>query len=163
MMTASVKLRIFSAFAALVMMITVFYMSAQNGEKSASLSGGVTDSILSKTDSEFDTLPDEEKIVKADNFGHILRKVAHFCEFFVLGGIFAVFMFTFDIKRLNSAVIAAQAGIIYALSDEIHQYFVPGRGCRFTDVLIDCAGVVCAVALVTLLCLVIDKRSSRKA
>ena len=29
---------------------------------------------------------------------------------------------------------------LYALSDEIHQYFVPGRACRILDVLIDTSG-----------------------
>ncbi len=29
---------------------------------------------------------------------------------------------------------------LYALSDEIHQFFVPGRACRILDVLIDTLG-----------------------
>lgn len=29
---------------------------------------------------------------------------------------------------------------LYAISDEIHQYFVPGRACRVFDVLIDTSG-----------------------
>lgn len=31
---------------------------------------------------------------------------------------------------------------LYAVSDEIHQYFVPGRACRLFDVLIDISGSV---------------------
>lgn len=31
---------------------------------------------------------------------------------------------------------------LYALSDEIHQYFVPGRACRVFDVIVDTAGSV---------------------
>lgn len=29
---------------------------------------------------------------------------------------------------------------VYAVSDEIHQLYVPGRGARAADVLIDCSG-----------------------
>jgi VanZ family protein len=38
--------------------------------------------------------------------------------------------------------------ILYAVTDEIHQHFVPGRDGRATDVLIDAAGVVVGVCLV---------------
>lgn len=31
---------------------------------------------------------------------------------------------------------------LYALSDEIHQYFVPGRACRVFDVIVDTSGSV---------------------
>ena len=33
-------------------------------------------------------------------------------------------------------------GVAYAMTDEIHQLFVPGRSCQVTDVLIDSAGVL---------------------
>ncbi|MBU2258703.1 MAG: VanZ family protein [Candidatus Omnitrophica bacterium] len=32
--------------------------------------------------------------------------------------------------------------MLYAVSDEIHQYFVPTRGPSLEDVLIDCAGII---------------------
>lgn len=32
---------------------------------------------------------------------------------------------------------------LYACSDELHQYFVPGRSCRFFDVCVDSAGAFC--------------------
>lgn len=38
---------------------------------------------------------------------------------------------------------------LYAVSDEVHQCWVPERGGRVTDVLIDCIGVLAAGCLVT--------------
>lgn len=35
----------------------------------------------------------------------------------------------------------------YAASDELHQFFVPGRSCQLRDVLIDTAGVVAGVGI----------------
>lgn len=38
-------------------------------------------------------------------------------------------------------------GVLYGLSDEIHQYFVPGRFCDWTDLLADSAGVALGILL----------------
>lgn len=148
MNSGTYRLRIISAAAALIMMTAIFYMSAQNGETSASLSGGVTETILEKTDPDYSNLGNEDKTRLSEHIGFIIRKLAHFCEFFILGGIMAVFAFTFDISGWLAALYPLLGGTIYAVSDEIHQYFVPGRSCKFTDMLIDCAGVICACALI---------------
>ena len=34
---------------------------------------------------------------------------------------------------------------LYAISDEIHQYFIPGRTCRFRDTLIDLTGILIGI------------------
>lgn len=36
---------------------------------------------------------------------------------------------------------------LYACSDELHQYFVPGRSCRFFDVYVDSTGAFCGALL----------------
>ena len=41
-------------------------------------------------------------------------------------------------------------GIVYATSDEIHQYFVPGRACMIEDVFIDTLGVILGILLIML-------------
>lgn len=39
-------------------------------------------------------------------------------------------------------------GILYAATDELHQYFVPGRSCDFTDWLADIAGLACGALII---------------
>lgn len=39
---------------------------------------------------------------------------------------------------------------MYATSDEIHQYFVPGRACMVEDVFIDTLGVILGILLIML-------------
>ncbi len=39
-------------------------------------------------------------------------------------------------------------GVIYAASDEIHQYFVPGRSCDPIDFIVDSAGLAVGIFLV---------------
>jgi VanZ family protein len=40
--------------------------------------------------------------------------------------------------------------VIYGVSDEVHQAFVPGRSATFFDVLVDAAGAAAALAALTL-------------
>ncbi len=69
----------------------------------------------------------------------VLRKIAHFCEYAVLGGLL--------LRALGRELVAVAAGALYAASDELHQHFVPGRHAAFRDVAIDAAGVVAGVLL----------------
>ncbi len=44
-----------------------------------------------------------------------------------------------------AAVLAPSIGILYGISDELHQFFVPGRMSSVADVLFDALGVILAV------------------
>ena len=67
----------------------------------------------------------------------ILRKLAHSAEYAVLGLLL--------VRALAREVTAFAAGVAYAISDEIHQHFVPGRHASPLDVAIDAAGVLLGV------------------
>jgi VanZ family protein len=69
----------------------------------------------------------------------VLRKIAHAAEYAVLGALLA--------RALRSPGVAALAGVLYAVSDEVHQAFIPGRLGSPIDVAIDAAGVVAGVVL----------------
>ncbi|MEX2210401.1 MAG: VanZ family protein [Gaiellaceae bacterium] len=63
----------------------------------------------------------------------VLRKLAHFAEYAVLG---------FLLVRASAALPAFALGVLYAVSDEFHQSFVAGREGAARDVAIDAAGVL---------------------
>jgi VanZ family protein len=72
---------------------------------------------------------------------HLVRKAAHFTEYLILG----LLLFNgFVSKRAlaRAFFLALAAGVCYAVSDEIHQLFVPGRTGKVTDVLIDGTGIL---------------------
>lgn len=69
----------------------------------------------------------------------VLRKLAHFGEFGILGWLL--------LRALSDVPAAMLAGASYALTDEVHQIFVSGRQGSPVDWLIDTAGVVAGVAL----------------
>jgi VanZ family protein len=69
----------------------------------------------------------------------VLRKIAHAAEFAVLGALLA--------RATERAGLALVLGVLYAVSDEVHQSFVPGRLGSPVDVAIDAVGVVVGVAV----------------
>jgi VanZ family protein len=69
----------------------------------------------------------------------VLRKIAHFCEYAVLGALL--------LRAVDRQPLAVAAGVAYAATDELHQHFVSGRHAAFRDVAIDAAGVLTGVLL----------------
>lgn len=70
----------------------------------------------------------------------------HFFEYLLLG---FLLMYSHGTTQPGRAAMAAGGiGILYALTDEWHQRFVPQRDGSLSDWIFDSAGVVCAVALV---------------
>ena len=57
---------------------------------------------------------------------------------------------TYKIKENWRMILSILLGMIYAVSDEIHQSFTPGRSPRIADVYIDTLGVILGVLLILL-------------
>ena len=51
------------------------------------------------------------------------------------------------IGRKGDAALAIVVGVVYAVFDEVHQYFVPGRACQLRDMIIDICGVSAGVLI----------------
>ena len=68
-----------------------------------------------------------------------LRKLAHAAEYAVLGALL--------LRATHRAGLAFTLGLVYAVSDELHQALVPGRQGSPVDVAIDAVGVGLGVAL----------------
>jgi VanZ family protein len=71
--------------------------------------------------------------------------LAHFTEFAVLASLLAWALAPALGRR--AFVVAAAVAVLYAIADEFHQSFVPGRDADPLDVLVDWAGVTVAVTL----------------
>jgi VanZ family protein len=75
-------------------------------------------------------------------WAHVL---AHFCEYAALAALW-IWALAPLIGR-TAWPVAAGIAFAYAISDEIHQGFVPGRVSDPFDVLVDAAGIAAALAL----------------
>ena len=83
-----------------------------------------------------------------DNAAFIVRKTGHFLEYLVLGVVLCLTARSFERKRSVPLWIPWAVGTAFAVTDEIHQYFVPGRSCELRDVVIDGFGVAVGVLIV---------------
>jgi VanZ family protein len=73
----------------------------------------------------------------------VLRKTAHAGEYAILGALLYR-----AVRREPAAIVL---GSLYAVTDEVHQSFVSGRHGSPLDWLIDTAGVIAGVAVMSLL------------
>ena len=69
----------------------------------------------------------------------VLRKIAHAAEYAILGALL--------VRATGRAGLAFTLGALYAISDEVHQSFVPGRLGSPLDIAIDAIGVAAGVVL----------------
>ena len=86
-----------------------------------------------------------------DYAGRLMRKSAHFIAYLILG--FLVSHTREDEMPATTASVWKRRGcsllfcVAYAISDEFHQLFVPGRGPLLKDVLIDGSGAALGIML----------------
>lgn len=59
-------------------------------------------------------------------------------------------------------LVSLLAGLLYAVSDEVHQLFVSGRAGRVTDVLIDFIGYAAGFAILLWMRRVLARRADRR-
>lgn len=84
----------------------------------------------------------------SDSGGHgLLRKLGHFTEFACLGWLLGWLTGMCLPKISRSVTLSVVCGFTVGCIDELIQNFVPERGPRFTDVLIDTAGAATGIIL----------------
>ena len=144
----------------------IFIMSSKPADESGALSLSIDYNLCRLFRPDFDSLPEEEQFKIAAKLDHIVRKTAHFLEFSVLGALLFADFALFGIKRGFCILFAFFSGAAAAVSDEIHQAFVPGRSCEAADMFIDSGGVLsgCLIAfLIFLLIISVKKKKEQKA
>ena len=83
--------------------------------------------------------------------GGLLRKLAHFTEFLTLG-LCLRWLWGMIIPRLSKQLLCSLgAAFVVACIDETIQIFVPDRGPGIKDVMIDTAGAVLGIIILTLI------------
>lgn len=139
---------VLSAFLVAAILCMIFCFSAANATHSSHLSEGVCIRLVREVSSVFPEQFSKEKMLKiAAIIEFPIRKCAHFSEYAVLSITVNLYLWVcFRMERLLEAKkwkILLRAEVfcaLYACSDELHQYFVPGRSCRFFDVCVDSTG-----------------------
>ena len=115
---------------AVIIMGIIFFFSSQTGDESTA----VSDEVISVTAGG--------DMVGTELITVIVRKSAHFLEYAALGAMvcFGLRGIGDEKKQGRRIVFSGLFGGLYAVTDELHQYFVPGRACMARDVLLDICG-----------------------
>ena len=131
---------------AIIWMGVIFMFSAQVSDESKSSSNKVTSAVVNTVISiKKENISEEkrQKIIEDKTF--IVRKTAHFTEYFILGLILILYFQTKEKLTTKYIILAIIFCVLYATSDEIHQLFVDGRSCKIIDILIDTCGSSLAI------------------
>lgn len=125
-------------------MVVIFVLSAQNSSQSGNTSGMIVRWFLSLLYRGFGGFSPERQAELLEVWHLVIRKGAHFTEYAVLAMLIANALLVCEKLRWFVPVAVSAA---YAVTDEIHQYFVPGRACRLLDVGIDTCGALFGTAV----------------
>ncbi len=171
------KRRKIHLWCSIAVMVLIFVHSAMPADLSSAESGFIVDFLMKRFAALFGNNPETASFV--------VRKCAHFLEYTLLGFCFTLTAADYrpvlrepgidsdsnpggDPGRdpggnpggapIISVLIPWAAGTLYAVTDEFHQRFVPGRSCELRDMCIDSCGVAAGVLLANILILLKKRR-----
>ena len=145
--------------AVLAVAVAIFLFSAQDAHQSTEVSHGLIEQIVGWYTKFFGIPCSTGTLIQISGFwDHFVRKLAHFSIYTLLGLCCcnACYQTFFQLKK--SFGFSLLAGSLYAISDEIHQSFVPGRSCQLSDMVLDSCGVMFGILLFCTLYAIITKR-----
>ena len=147
------KIKIFRIMMTIALLFTLFIIfgfSSQNGTQSKGISTKVSEIILnfSNTYKKAD-INEQTRMLNRTNA--IIRKLAHFSIYTLLGLEIMGLMTKTKLKDKTRILITIGLGMSYAILDEFHQSFSPGRTPKVTDVYIDTLGIILGALLVILI------------
>jgi VanZ family protein len=135
------KRKYFRWFLVIAWMTVIFMFSSQSGESSNENNRFVV-YIFNLLGLDLDKV-----LGGLSNF--IIRKAAHFTEYFILYLLLYRALME-DYNKRKALLVSLLGTFLYACSDEIHQAFVPERGPSFRDVLVDTSGGLLSMVLIYL-------------
>lgn len=146
------KLRLVLALVCWLLIALLLYIiygfSTQTGDESASLSLKVTQFLAPRLNGNFASLSRSQQNAVIDYLHPIVRKLAHFSEYALLGALItcAALCHIWELwARVTVAVICSGAA---GLIDELSQLFTPGRAGSLRDSAIDFCGAVLGIAVI---------------
>ena len=78
---------------------------------------------------------------------HIVRKLAHFCEYMLEGFLLMLCMRVYTRQYIWHISVPMLGGVLTAMADETIQIYSPGRSSQVTDVWLDSAGVLVGILI----------------
>ena len=147
--------QVLSFLPALLIMVAIFRFSSQNADDSSTESIRITQELLCviRDRLRLSWTPSQLSLyIERSEF--FIRKLAHFSEYAALGLSLILPLCAFYSGSFKKKTLFLTSWIIciaYAASDELHQFFSPGRSPQIRDVVIDSFGALAGILLGLLL------------
>lgn len=120
----------------------IFGLSAQPAAESGALSHGVTEMLVNFVKR---MVPSAD--ISVEGLHHFVRKNAHFFAYMILALLVSHAFSRHEMHGMENFWNTLLICVLYAVSDELHQLLVPGRGASVVDVMIDSMGVLAGLLL----------------
>lgn len=157
-----VIIRIILIIMCVIWMGYIFMMSAETAKESTNRSDKVIDKYLEITDPDYSSLSDDDKNIIIKNKQSNVRSLAHGAVYVVLGALATGVFLTYKANYIKCIIMSTSLCIIYAVSDEIHQIFVPGRTAQLIDLVMDTAGSLLGIFIVIFSFILFTKITHKK-
>ncbi len=141
------------AILSVLMCAFIFLQSFLPAQQSGALSMGVSQWVYPLVNRYWN--------LSQELFHHLIRKAAHFTEFFFLG--LSITGFCLSMQKQNFRSYFSHGlflCLLVSVSDEFLQHFT-GRGSAVTDVVIDFSGALCAMLLVYFIRFLVNRKVLR--
>lgn len=142
--------KIVSIILVLIWMSVIFSFSNQRGEGSGNTSRKISKVIVRIIDIQ-NRYSDFEKDNLIEVVEPILRKIAHLTTYAIGGIAIANCVWQFCSKEKRAIGISTCIGVLYAISDEVHQLMIDGRNGNIKDVIIDSIGILIGIMIFLLI------------
>lgn len=139
----------------IVLCCKIFSFSSQDGGVSAGTSRQFTEIVLKILGLECN-----DRTIEIIN--PVIRKVAHFSVYMLLGALTMLTCETFKWQRAYKFDFSIMFAFVFACSDELHQRLVPGRSGELADVCLDTVGAMLGVLIVLAIALICQKIKNKK-
>ncbi|MGE5544823.1 MAG: VanZ family protein [Bacillota bacterium] len=127
-------------------MMLIFFFSSQSATESAGISMKITQAFLGFINQVVPVFG--SGTIDYSYLNHVVRKLAHFSLYMVLGILSARALRKSGMTGWKPLIAAVLICVLYAVTDELHQVFVPGRSGQISDVFIDSMGGLVGIFLV---------------
>ena len=150
---STVALRVILTVLSVLAVGLIFYNSSLDASESSEQSGALLEAV--------------NAFLRSIGIGvelseHLIRKTAHFVEYFVLGVLLNGTWHAYIESCRRAPMLASACGFVVAVCDELIQLTSAGRSCEVADMALDFSAVVCASLVTALVLYTAQRRKNRK-
>ncbi len=137
---------------AVIWMCVIYALSDKPAAKSSVQSESLALRLV-RIATRFSSMTEAERVQLSLILEPYIRDIAHMAEYAILFILLYIAMRVFISGRCRALILSLAICFVYACTDEIHQYFVPGRAFELIDIGLDTLGaVIVSVALLLFFC-----------